>query len=101
MDEIQMKYENQIYYLSEYFTRPSDDKRFTNYHIDFRKDGKEEYIGLILTKVNNGWLEVRYDNTKGYPLRFIQNMGKLISNNEEKLQKIQQKLLEKEGEGED
>lgn len=97
MDEIQMKYENQIYYLSEYFTSPSDDKRFTNYSIDFRKEGKEEYIGLILTKTNNGWIEVRYDNTKGYPTRFIQSIGKLISNNEEKLKKIQQKLLDSEG----
>jgi len=52
MDEIQMKYENQIYYLSEYFTSPSDDKRFTNYSIDFRKEGKEEYPKPKIVDIN-------------------------------------------------
>jgi hypothetical protein len=96
MDEIQMKYENQIYYISEYFTTQSDDKKFLNYNIGLRKKGKDDYLGLILTKTNNGWEEVRFDNTKGYPIKFIQSIGKLISNDEEKKKK-QQELIEKGG----
>lgn len=86
MDEIKMKYENQIFYLSEYFILLNDDMNSFNYHIDFRKENKCEYISLVSNKTNYGWEEVRFDNTKGYPSKFIQNIGKLISNNEKNIQ---------------
>lgn len=82
-----MRYEKQVYYISIGFITPSEDKRNINYHIDIRKEGKEEYMGLILLRKGNEWMEIRYDNTKGYPDKFIQSMGKLISNYEEKIEK--------------